>query len=90
VPAHLPFHNAPRAPPVTALAARIYSMSMAARNRVQGWAILTTPRYIAITNIYDTGIAEVTILTVLLRNAMLLIKELFEVKASMAWYGVVL
>jgi len=42
------------------------------------------PRYIAIPSIYDTGIAEVTILTiltVLLRNAMLLIKELFEVKA---------
>ena len=41
------------------------------------------PLYIAIPSIYDTGIAEVTILTiltVLLRNAMLLIKELFEVK----------
>jgi len=43
------------------------------------------PRYIAIPSIYDTGIAEVTtltILTVLLRNAMLLIKEFFDVKAS--------
>ena len=54
-----------------------------------GWAILTIPRYIAMPNIHDTGIAEITILTVLLRNAMLLIKELFEVKADpiVAQYG---
>jgi len=56
-----------------------------------GWAILTIPRYITIPNIHDTGIAEVTILTILTilmvlrRNVMLLIKELFEVKAILSF-----
>jgi len=51
---------------------------------------MTIPRYIAIPNIHDTRIAEVTILTiltVLLRNAMLLVKELFEVKASILYFA---
>jgi len=34
-------------------------------------------RYISIPNIHNTGIAEVTMLTVLLRNVILLIRELF-------------
>ena len=50
-----------------------------------------TTIYITIPNIHDTGIAEVTILTILTilmvlrRNVMLLIKELFEVKAILSF-----